>query len=968
MKFRSFAGAFAFFLLVVGASGALADNATGRDLAPNQWAQAASDLKPDPNIRFGRLPNGMTYALMHNATPSGQASLRLRIAAGSLMEDDAQQGLAHFLEHMAFKGSTHVPGGDMIEILERHGLAFGADTNAFTSATETVYKLDLPKTDPDTVDTSLMLLRDIAGELTLSQTAMDHERGVILSEQRLDDTPSYRAGKSRLQFLLPGQRAAERLPIGQVEIIRNASREALVDFYEKYYRPERATLVAVGDFDLDAMEAKIKSRFSDWSNAHAPGPEVDLGTPAPRQSEAKIILEPSAPTIIDIDWTAPSDLSPETRAKDRADALDDLALAVLNRRLERISREPSPPFISAQASVGDTEHSAKIATLQVIAEPDAWRQALAAVEHEQRRLVDYGVPAGELQREIEDSRTTLRQRAAAEATRRTPNLADMIVNTLEDRSVATSPSQDLAEFEQQAKSITPADVSAAARRLFAGSGPLLFMSSPKPIEGGAETLLAAYRTERTEPVAAPVLVADKTWPYTRFGAPGKVVERRDLAEFGAVMVRFANGVRLTVKPTRFRHDEVQVLVRFGNGRLDLPKSKPSAVWAGDAFVEGGLKQLTVEDIDQALTQKVVGANFQVDDEAFDLSGATQSADLDTEMQLLAAYVVEPAFRPEAFERMRALELTMSRQFEATPSGVLKRDLAQLLHGGDLRWAMPTGEVIAAGRASDLKSLLTAQLDRGPIEVVIVGDVDANRAIALTAATFGALHRTTATDPAPAESRAVAFPKASPQPIVEHHKGRADQAVAAVAWPTNDFYADMREARVLTVLSEIMKQGLTNDLRVEKGDTYSPSASLSASATYPGYGYLLAEVEIPPAKLDVFFDELQKIAQDLRARAVSQDELTRAVLPLVDQLKQARQTNEYWLGALAGAQTDPRRLESVRTQVGHYAGVTSADLLAAARKYLRPDRAWKFEVLPESTLAAAEPAGALSETASAASAR
>ncbi len=968
MRIRFFAAALAFASLAAGPSGALADGAADAVLAPNQWAQAASDLKPDPNIRFGRLPNGMTYALMRNATPSGQASLRLRIAAGSLMESDAQQGLAHFLEHMAFKGSTHVPGGDMIEILQRHGLAFGADTNAFTSATETVYKLDLPKTDPDTVGTSLMLLRDIAGELTLSQAAMDQERGVILSEERLDDTPSYRAGKSRLQFLLPGQRAAERLPIGRVEVIRNASRQALVDFYDKYYRPERATLVAVGDFDLDAMEAKIRSRFSDWSNSHAPGPEVDLGSPAPRQSEAKIILEPGAPMVIDVDWTAPSDRSPETRAKDRADGLDDLALAVLNRRLERISRAPSPPFISAQASAGDTEHSAKIATVQVIAQPDAWRQALAAVEHEQRRLVDYGVPADELQREIEDSRTILRQRAAAEATRRTPDLADMIVNTLEDRSVATSPSQDLTEFEQEAKSITSAEVSAAARRLFSGSGPLLFMSAPTPVEGADESLLAAYRTDRAEPVAAPALVADKAWPYTRFGAPGKVVERRELAEFGAVMMRFSNGVRLTVKPTRFRRDEVQVLVRFGNGRLDLPKSRPSPVWAGGAFVEGGLKQLTIEDIDQALTKKVVGANFQVEDEAFDLSGATQSADLDAEMQLLAAYVVDPAFRPEAFERMRAFERTMSSQFEATPNGVLKRDLARLLHGGDLRWATPTSEVIAAGQASDLKSLLTTQLNRGPIEVVMVGDVDVDRAIALTAATFGALPRTEPADAIPADGRAVAFPKALPQPIIERHKGRADQAAAAVAWPTNDFYADMREARVLTVLSEVMKLRLTDDLRVEKGDTYSPSAGLSASPTYPGYGYLLANVEIPPAKLEVFFNEVQKITQDLRANAVSQDELTRAVLPLVDQLKQARQTNEYWLGALSGAQTDPRRLESVRTQIGHYAGVTSADLLAAARKYLKPDLAWKFEVLPESSVAAAEPAGAPSATAPAASAR
>jgi len=957
MNLQSFATAFAFVLLATGAHGAATDGAAKGALGPNQWAQAASDLKPDPNVRFGRLPNGMTYALMHNATPSGQASLRLRIAAGSLMENDAQQGLAHFLEHMAFNGSTHVPRGEMVKILERHGLAFGADTNASTSWDETVYKLDLPKTDPDTVDTSLMLLREVAGELTLTQDAMDKERGVVLSEERLDDSPGYRSFKSRLQFLLPGQRAAERLPIGQVDVIRNAPREELVDFYEKYYRPERATLVAIGDFDLDAMEARIKTRFSDWTNAHPPGPDVALGSPGSRPSEAKVIVEPGAPMSIQIAWTAQSDQAPETRAKDRSDALNDLAIAVLNRRLDRISRGASPPFIGAQASVSDTLHSARVATVQVIAEPGAWRQALGAAEHEQRRLVQYGVLPTEVEREIEDFRTTLRQRAAAAPTRMTPELANMVVGALGDRSVVQNPAQDLALFEQEVKNISADDVSNAARRIFSGSGPLLFMSSPKPVEGGPEALETAYRADQADPILAPTLVAEKTWPYTRFGTPGKVVERRDLPEFGAAMVRFENGVRLTVKPTKFRRDEVEVQVRFGNGRLDLPKSKPSPIWAGSAFVEGGLKQLTAEDIDQAMNKKVVGANFQVDDDAFELTGGARSSDLDAQMQLLAAYVVEPAFRPEAFERTRAYGLTMNSQFDATPNGVLKRDLALLLHGGDNRWATPTGEVIEASRAADLKSLLTAQMNRGPIEVIMVGDVDTDRAIALTAATFGALHRSDTPEAPPADSRAVAFPKASEQPIVERHKGRADQAMATLAWPTNDFYADMREARVLTVLSEIIKLRMIDNLRIEKGDTYSPGASLNASLTYPGYGYLLASVEIPPAKVDVFFNTVQDIAQDLRVHAVSQDELTRAVLPLVDQLKQSRQTNDYWLSALSGAQTDPRRLESIRAQIDHYAGVTAADLQAAAQKYLKPDRAWKFEVLPESTVAEAEPARA-----------
>jgi zinc protease len=254
-------------------------------LPPGEWPQAHSDVRADPNVRFGSLPNGMRYAIKRQAIPPGQAALRLRFDAGSLMETDAQQGLAHFLEHMAFNGSQNVPEGEMVKILERHGLAFGADTNAQTEFDQTVYKLDLPKTDDDTVDTSLKLLREAASNLTLAQAAVDRERGVVLSEERASDSPSFRVFKDRLGFELPGQRMPTRLPIGQVEVVQKAQASLIADFYHHYYRPERAVLVAVGDFDPAAMEAKIRSQFGDWKAVGPAGAEPNLGKVADRKTE-----------------------------------------------------------------------------------------------------------------------------------------------------------------------------------------------------------------------------------------------------------------------------------------------------------------------------------------------------------------------------------------------------------------------------------------------------------------------------------------------------------------------------------------------------------------------------------------------------------------------------------------------------------------------------------------------------------
>ncbi len=918
--------------------------ATAKAEDPTRWPQDTSDVRPDPLIRFGRLPNGMRYALMHNATPSGQASFRLSFAVGSLMEKDEQQGLAHFLEHMAFNGSTHVPTGEMVKILERHGLAFGADTNASTDWTETVYKLDLPKTDEDTVDTSLMLLREVAGELLIPQAAMDTERGVVLSEERLSDTPNFRAFRSRMEFILPGQLASRRLPIGKVPVIQNAKHADIADIYDKYYRPERATLTAVGDFDLDVMEAKIKSRFAGWTNPHPVGPEPGLGAPVQRGLQAGVAVQPGVQTSAQVAWVRPADLSPDTRAKRRREMIERVGLAVLNRRFERIARADSPPFLGAGAGSDDEFHSARVTNLQINARGADWQPGLTAALREQRRLVQYGVLQSEIDREIEESRASLKAAADAQATRRTTGLSNQIAGSLDDRDVVTSPSQNLALFEEIVKGLKADEVSTAVRTLFAGQGPLIFLTSPTPVEGGEAALKTAYQSAQSTPVDAPTVVASKVWPYENFGAPGKVAERREAADVGATFLRFDNGVRLTVKPTTFRKDQILVQVRVGDGRLDMPKDRPTASWARSAFIEGGLKKVTAEELDQIMTSKIVGASFDLDDDAFLLGGSTKPSDLPSQLQVLTAYLTEPGLRPEAFNRMHTYGLTLHDQLEATPNGVVNENLASLIHGGDARWSLPSREVIAAAKPGDLNALVADPLAKGAIEVLIVGDVTVDQAIAATASTLGALKRPAPLTPA-ADARAVTFPAPTAEPVVRRHKGRADQAVAVAAWPTTDFFADTRGARTIRVMVEVMKLRMIDQLRVAQGATYSPSANLEASEDYPGYGYVSATVEIPPAKIAGFYDTVDKIAADLRVNDVGADELKRATLPRIEALGKAFQTNEFWLGNLAGAQTDPRRLDAIGSQIPQLQSITAADVRRAAQTYLVPGKEWKFEVLP-----------------------
>jgi zinc protease len=915
------------------------------------WPQAHSDLKADPEIRFGTLPNGLRYAIRKQSIPPGQAAIRLWIHAGSLMERDDQQGLAHFLEHMAFNGSKQVPEGEMVKILERLGLAFGADTNASTGFSETVYKLDLPKTDAETVDTSLMLMREAASNLTLDQAAMDRERGVVLSEERARATPGYRILVDRLGFLMKGQRLPTRLPIGKVEVLKDAPVGKIADYYRHWYRPDRAVLVVVGDFDVDAMEAKIKARFGDWTAAVPALPEPPPGPVAPRKTEARLKIESGAPQSLQIVWSHAPDLTPDTAAKRRRELIENLGLAVLNRRYSAITRAADPPFLGAYAYEDDQERAIRTATIQVSAERGRWKEALSAAEREQRRAVQFGVRQDELDREIEEIRTSLKASVAGAATRRQSELAGDIVDSLDDDEVVTSPAQDLALFEEAVKGLKAETVSGVLKGLFTGQGPLIYLASPTPVEGGEATVLAAFEGSRQVAVTPPAAPTQAAWPSESFGPPGQVAETRTVDDLGVTFIRFANGVRLTVKPTKFRDDDVLIRVNVGHGNQDLPADRQSPYWASNAYLEGGLKKIDVEDMDRVLAAKLFGARFSITDEAFVLSGSTRPQDLTTEMQVLTAYLTEPAWRETAFKRIQSAGKTIHDQYAATDNGVIARDLQALLRSGDRRWTFPSAQEMAQAKIGDISGPIMAAMNRGSVEVVVIGDVTVEAVRDAVARTFGALPPRPDPGPPPDAQRKVAFPKGG-GPITLTHKGRADQSVGYIAWPTTDYWADPQRARETAVLGEVMRLRLTDQLREAQGATYSPDVGYVASLTWPGWGYLAASVEVPPEKLDGFFRDAQAIAADLAAKEVSADELQRAKKPRIERMLRAKLTNPYWLSELSGAQADPRRLDNIRQSVAGTEKVTAADVKRAAQTWLKSGEAFRLVARPEAAVQAA----------------
>ncbi len=629
-----------------------------------------------------------------------------------------------------------------------------------------------------------------------------------------------------------------------------------------------------------------------------------------------------------------------------------LALQILQFRLADVTNGTEHPFAQITPQGNHEIPGAMIWSMQTEIRPQDWHFALDAAVRITRQMETYGVTADELDRAERGVRAALESAAANAATRPSRDIAESIQSQVAMNEVYESPADALAMVDEIFKGLTLDKMKAAIGDIMHDRGPLVFVSSPTPVEGGEAAVAAALAAAVKAPLAPPIAEARVTWPYTDFGPPGQIVERKTIADLQTTFVRFANGVRLTVRPSSLRAGEVIANVRIGNGRLDLPTDRATAIWAFDdnALLFGGTKALSVEDMQRTLSGRVLKDEQSLVDDGLMLWGTTRPEDLATQLQVFAALVSAPGWRDGALDRARTIEVTKARAADTSPSDLFERMRPCDLFGKDPRWCKPSLADLAATKTDAFKEVLAPILASAPLEVIIAGDVKLDAAIDAVAHTFGALPKRGAGTSSLAKADPVHFPAPSQAPVAIHHHGRADQGLAAAAWRTTDEF-HTKDRGALQVLAAVFFWRALDRLRINEGVTYSPTVRSFNSDVAPNQGYLYAETELPPAKMPLFFDAIRAIAADLRAHPVASDELERARKPALEDLIANQQANGFWAGYLAGAQDDPRRLDVIRDMVPTLKAVTAADLQAAANRYLGDGKAWTLEITP------APPAGA-----------
>ncbi|HET9641067.1 MAG TPA: insulinase family protein [Allosphingosinicella sp.] len=909
----------------------------------SSWFYRGTDIPPDPAWTFGTLPNGLRYAVRRNSVPEGQVSVRLRIDAGSLHEADQERGWAHFVEHMVFRGTRNFGDGEARETWQRLGASFGSDTNASTEPTQTVYMLDLPHADRSSLDTSLKLLADMADTALFDPKIVDAERGVVLSEYGRRTELSVKLRNMMMPLFYGGLKYAERDTIGTEATLKGAAAAGLKAFYERWYRPERATLVMVGDADPKLMEQLIAERFGAWkASGPAPG-EPDYGRIAEVRERTAALAYPGSPHFATLSWIRPYRPAPPSKAREQRDLARTLARRILNRRLEAKARGESA-FLNAQVQADNSVNIADTTQLSVMAKEGRWQEALKEAYAILADALKAPPSQPEIDREIENIRTAGRAALQGDSTQRSQARAGRLISALDGNSVISSAQIQLALFEELAPAMTPAAVEAALDDMFAGSGPRLAMLSPAPVTGLPQALAAA---EAAAPAARQGDRRVSLDDLPPLGPPGREVSRERIPDLDSTIVRFANGSSLVFKQTGYEKGSVNVSLRFGRGIAALPADRKSPAWMASLLASSGVGPFDLDGLERLLTGRRMSMSFGMDDEALILRGSTRAEELQDQLRLLATKIVAPHFDAALFQRSKIAALESYDLDFSSASSRMSREFGAVARGNDPRWQPFDRAEIERLRHEDFEAFMKPLLAQGPIEAVIVGDVDIETAVAAMLKTVAALPPRPEVR-VPAASLKVRPPGASTAPIRFTHQGDPNQAYAAVGWTTFGGTEGRRERRALSVAANIAQARLMERLRDTEGASYSPSATVQTSYQFPEWGFFFAGSEIRPERADLFFRLAREIVADLARTPASADEWQRAINPVVTGIERRLKTNAYWAGTMEDWSREPYLIEHSRTYLADYKSLTPEEVRAAVRKWVMDEGDWSILVLPAKT--------------------
>ena len=908
------------------------------DIQKNTPKTQVSNIPIDSNVKIGKLSNGLTYYIRNNGKPEDKVELRLVVNAGSVLEDDSQLGLAHFMEHMNFNGTKNFQKNELVDYLQSIGVKFGADLNAYTSFDETVYILPIPSDDPEKLEKGFQILEDWAHNATLKDMAIDEERGVVLEEYRLGLGPDKRMMQEYLPKLMYGSKYAERLPIGTKKVLENFKYDDVRRFYKDWYRPDLMAVIAVGDLEVEVLEAKIKQHFGGITKIENAKKRPSFDLPNHQETFVSIASDKDAPfSQVQIMYKDPHQAPKiETVMDFRDQLIRNLFSTMINNRLKELTNAPKPPFIFGFSFYSNTFARSKNAYQSFAYTSETGQMdALKALLEENERVNRHGFQAGEFER----AKISLLAELEKQFNDRDKQESGRIIGAYVSHYLQKTPIPGIQwrfmATSQLLNTIKIEEINALIKLFIHDDNRVVILTGPekdglkKVTEAEVLSLLETVKTSELEAYKDEEVRADLVETLL---PQGKVSKTENNASVGTTTLTLSNGAKLTYKKTDFKNDEILFeAFSFGGSSLYSDQDFMATAHANGGLSEAGIGGLSKTDLAKMLSGKIVRVSPSIQGLTERFNGQAAPKDVETLFQMLYLYFTDLNKDDEAFQSFINKQKGFLGNVLSMPQFFFQIELNKYKNDGNSRFSgFPTPEKLDnANYDLAYKKYKERFADAGDFHFYFVGNVDETQIKTLAKKYIASLPSTNSKE----IYKVTTFREKDSYVKKVFNKGKDPKSQVTISWIEDDLEYSTKKKMAIAALGEILTIKLIEKLREEEGGVYGVGARGSfRKLSYPGIEFTIS-FPCGPENVDKLvaaaLAEVEKIKKD----GPSAKDLAKIKETYMLQYKEDIKTNKFWLSALVRSGVENEESGNFLSREKQVSALTAKGIQEVANEFL-----------------------------------
>jgi len=931
MKIKNVKYFFLTFLIAFGINNAFAQKTTAETNLTKE------KIPFNPEVKFGKLSNGITYYIKNNSKPENKVELRLVINAGSILEDEDQRGLAHFMEHMNFNGTKNFKKNELVDYLQSIGVKFGAHLNAYTSFDETVYILPIPSDDPEKLDKGFQILEDWAHNALLNGDDIDEERGVVLEEYRLGQGANERMSQKYLPKVLYGSKYADRLPIGTKENLENFKHESLRRFYKDWYRPDLMAVMAVGDVDVETLENKIKTYFG-----HIPAPQTPRPRPVfelPNHKETFIAIESdkeAAFSQVQVMFKDTENAKPElTLADYRESIIENLFAQMINNRLEEIANGENPPFVFGASYYGSTYVRTKNAYQSFAMTSETGQlDALKTLLMENQRVKQHGFFEGEFERAKKDILARLEKSFKDKDKMESNRIIGEYVRHFLENEPMPGIAWELEFYKKQLPTITLEEINTLINKYIKEGNRVIVITGPekegvkKVEEAQVRALLEEVENITLEPYEDKKLESSL---ITNMPEPGTIKDYKTNDVLGTTTLILSNGATVTYKVTDFKNDEILFdAFSFGGSSLYSDEEYLATAFANGGLAEAGVNNFSKVDLNKMLSGKIVNVRPSISTYSEGMSGNTTPKDLETLFQLIHLYFTSLNKDEKAYQSFLNKQKAFLGNLLASPQIYFSNEMNKFIYGKNPRYTgFPTPEKLdAANYDLAFQKYQERFADASDFHFYFVGNIDEKKLVEFSMKYLASLPSTNSNEN---------YVVSDFRPLTGMHKkivekGEDPKSSVRILYHGPTKY-DKKKDHALQSLGEILTIKLIEKLREDEGGVYGAGARGNISKM--PYGWFSFNISFPcgPENVEKLVAATLKEVDNIVKNGPTDKDLAKIKEAQILEYKENLKKNRFWLKTLKNAdylKEDASKLFEFEKNVE---ALTKSDIQEVAKEYL-----------------------------------